>query len=184
MATLPGPSDRLARARACASASDSAPAAHLLDLDADTLRHCFCALSGTPPDQAASLAQAASTCKDFQRIVEDAAAALLATHLALVHDAYLELQSRYKHALPALRRTVPPGGVLPTCLNLPTGPAVDVRATAEGSALRALWGEIPQLPLSWTLLTGSMTKLEANETGWITALEGALDAKSAPRLLL
>ena len=144
----------------------------LLDLDADMLQDCLCALAGSPPEQAMALAAVALTCTSLHEAAEAAAARMLLTHADAVKRAVLDLEVRYAHGLPLLRskaESMSLSGPLPDAFR------AMLTRPAQKSAMSTLWCDVPQLPLRWTLLSGSWTRLEASDTGWIEMLDGEFD---------
>mmetsp|Transcript_62158 Transcript_62158/g.138457 ORF Transcript_62158/g.138457 Transcript_62158/m.138457 type:complete len:314 (-) Transcript_62158:170-1111(-) len=143
----------------------------LLALDGDCLVETLCCVEGEPPEQAITLARAQLTCKALHAAAEQASQVLVHAHLEAAQSSLSRLQRRFEAALPSLRARLPSyppisSDSLDICLSPPkTLPP-----------LLMLSSHIPMLPLQWTLLHGSQTRLEASEAGWITALEGSLEA--------
>lgn len=115
--------------------------ATFLGLPCDCIHAVLVRIAGDPPEVAIVLAQVACCCQQLRAQAEEAATGLVRAHMCV---ARLELAH--------VRRA------LPTALG---DLDLDGPVTAAPSSLVALWGQLPRLPLQWTLLRNSVTDMSS-----------------------
>lgn len=114
------------------------PITFLQDLPTDCQVLVLSHIEGSPPVQAAALVRAANCCHEWKSLAESAAAIIVYSHMESAERELIELRKQHAEL---------------HVLNLP-GPTFH-----RGSALQALWGKLPLLPLQWNLLRNSVTEI-------------------------
>jgi len=129
----------------------------------DAILTILCSLRGPPPEQARALAHLASTHRRLRRLVQEAARLLVEEHMRRTRAELAGLQARYATWLDAQPSGAHSGlpEQLDLNLNLPTS-----------TWLHKLAGSVPKLPLQWTALRNSITRLHEGDLASVD--EGSL----------
>ena len=96
-------------------------------------------IKGSPPEQAVTLVRATACCHEWKLLAEPVAEILVGSHMESAQRELRDLQRKHSEL-----RTV-----------TLEGPTFD--AAMSTSKLQALWGQMPLLPLQWSVLRNSVT---------------------------